>query len=165
MSQKSTKKGKGTTESIKWDKEVLKKDVLKMANISAADEAELTSGLSDLSHKQHAEDISGVWQDTQLMSALWGPYMIRILKQLLKKGVDVDSMRNLIDQIILAKDSTAPRERLLQMISEQRPMILEAMSKVVDVEDVGRQMQTIFSAGKQASFSTASVLVLVGRKE
>lgn len=99
------------------------------------------------------------------MSELWASHQIPILKQLRKKGVDVDSMRNSLEQSLLAKDSTAERERLAQKMSEQSTMISEAISEVVDVKHLERQMRTILCSGKQTNLTTDSILMVLARKE
>jgi uncharacterized membrane protein YgaE (UPF0421/DUF939 family) len=165
MTQVSKKKGKGPADRTRWDTGVLKKEMLKMANIDAAQEAELAKRLSEMSQKQQAEDAARVWQEIQLMLTLWAPYVIPILKQLHKKNVELDSMRELLEQSVLEKDSGVKRERLMQKMSEQRTKILEAISDVVDVKDLERQIRALVSSGQQIRLTTDSVLVVLARQE
>jgi hypothetical protein len=165
MTQKSIKKRKMPAESIKGNEGVLKKEMLKTANIDAAQEAELSKRLSDMSYKQQAEDMNALWEEGRLMSALWAPYKIPILKQLRKKGVDVDSLSDLLEQRIVAKDSTVNHERLVQKMSEQRTMIHEAISEVVDVKNLERQIRATLTSGRQINLTTDSVVLVLAHKE
>ncbi len=166
MVQKSKKKGKALAERInEANEEVLKKEMLKMANIDDAQAAELTKGLSEMSQKQQAEDLNALWEEGRLISELWAPHNTTILKQLRKKGIDVGSMQDSLEQSILAKDSTVEGKRLMQKMSEQRATIHQAISEVVDVKALERQIRAIISSGKQLNLTTDSVLTVVGRKE
>lgn len=157
---RESKKEKTAPRRFEWDKETLKR-----ANLDAAQGAELAQSLSDLAEKQQVEEINAVWQETQQMLAAWSPHVGSVLKQLRKKGVDVDGLRALIEQIGLDPESAKQRERLTEAFAKQRELILEAISEVADPRKLERQIRAIVSAGNPGSFTFDSVLAVTGRKE
>jgi hypothetical protein len=128
---------------IEWDEEMLK-----AANIDRAQAAALSKRLAEITEKRQAEESYAVFLEIQRMSALWAPYIVPILKQLRKKGVEVDALHNLLEQSILDQESTEHRELLAQKFSEQRAIITEAISEVVDLKVLERQMSALRRAGE-----------------
>jgi hypothetical protein len=158
MSRES-RKDKAVPDHFEWDKESLKR-----ANMDAAQGAALAQGLSTLAEKRQAEEMDEAWQEAQQMLAIWTPHVPSILKQLRKKGVEVDALRALLEQSAL-EQKPAQRERLAKEFSGQRELILEAISEVTDIEKLERQIRAVVSKGGEGCFSFDSVLAVTGRKE
>jgi hypothetical protein len=160
MARQSTKKVKAASGRSKVDQELSQ-----TAGIDPEREAELVKSLAEMSEKVQAEYINEALQASQQMSELWSPHIIPILKQLRKKGVDLDSMRRLLEQSIMEPKSTAKFDQLSQMMAEQRPKILAAMSEVTDLKSMERLMRALVSSGRQGSITIDSVLAVRGREE
>jgi hypothetical protein len=157
MAQKSTRNRKGRS---KVDKETSQ-----TAGIDPALEPELVKALSEMSEKVQAEYINEAQLASQQMSALWSPHIIPILKQLRKKGVDVDSMRTLLEQSVLEQNSTAKFEQLSQKVSKQRAAILAAISEVVDLKSMERLIRALVSSERPYNLTIDSVLAVRACKE
>jgi len=136
-----------------------------IGSIDPAQEPELARQLSEIAEKRQAEDIDKVRQESEQVTALLAPDIDRILQELRKKGVDIDSMRALLEQSTQGENPTEQSERLAQTILEQRTKILEAISEVTDQKNLARQIQALFLSERQISLDFDSVLAVTARKE
>jgi hypothetical protein len=143
----------------------VKDKMSKPAEIDPANEAELVKRLSAMSKRHQEENMNEVLRTSREVSALCAPHIAPFLKQLRKSGVDVDSLRSLLEPSGPKQKAAAQREELLQKLSEHRAKILEAMAESAELKNLESQIQTLVSSGKEISLTTDGVLAVLGRKE